>query len=72
MRILLAAVIAAFFTAGSLAAYAQTTAPATPAAPTAGKVKCRKRAEADCKAPDCTWTPGADASTPGKCSKSKK
>jgi len=70
MRILSVAVVAALFTVGSLAAYAQTAAPA-PAKP-AAKVKCRKLAEADCKAPDCTWTPGADASKPGKCSKATK
>ncbi|MGO9172895.1 MAG: hypothetical protein ACLP7P_13165 [Rhodomicrobium sp.] len=71
MRILSIAVIAALFTAGSFAAHAQDAAPAPAPAKTA-KVKCRKRAEADCKAPDCTWTPGADASKPGKCSKATK
>ncbi len=72
MRILLAAVMAAFFTAGSLAAYAQTPAPATPPAKTApAKVKCKKRAEADCTAPDCTWTAGTGTAA-GKCSRAKK
>ncbi len=66
MRILSAAVLAALFTAGTLTAYAQTTAPATT------KVKCRNLAEADCKAPDCTWTPPADPSQKGKCSRTKK
>jgi len=69
MRILSAAVIAAFFTAGSLAAYAQTPAPAAP--PKTAKVKCSKRAEAECTAPDCTWTPGKGTAA-GKCSKTKK
>jgi hypothetical protein len=46
MRILLAAGIAALFAAGTLTAQAQTTT----------KTKCSKRAEADCTAPDCTWT----------------
>ena len=69
MRILSAAVIAAFFTAGSLAAYAQTPAPATPPAQTApAKVKCKKRAEADCTAPDCKWTAGT-GSAAGRCTR---
>jgi hypothetical protein len=69
MRILSAAVIAAFFTAGSLAAYAQTQAPAAPAK--TATVKCSKRAEADCTPPACTWTPGT-GSAAGKCTKAKK
>ncbi len=71
MRILSAAVIAAFFTAGSVAAYAQTPTPAAPAKTAPAKVKCSKRAEADCTAPDCKWTPGT-GSAKGKCSKAKK
>jgi hypothetical protein len=66
MRILLAAIVAAFFTAGSVAAYAQDAAPAKTA-----KVKCSKKAEAECTAPDCTWTPGT-GSAKGKCTKAKK
>jgi hypothetical protein len=68
MRILLAAVVAAFFTAGSVAAYAQDAAPAKTAK---AKVKCSKKAEADCTAPDCTWTAGT-GSAKGKCTKAKK
>ncbi|MGO9486658.1 MAG: hypothetical protein ACLPX9_19130, partial [Rhodomicrobium sp.] len=70
MRILSAAIIAAFFAAGSVAAYAQDAAPA-PAAKAAPKVKCKGKAEADCKAPDCTWTAGT-GSAAGKCTKAKK
>ncbi len=71
MRTLSAALIAAFFTAGSLAAYAQAPAPAAPAKP--AKVKCSKRAEADCTAAaGCTWTPPTGTQTAGKCSKTKK
>jgi hypothetical protein len=62
MRILLAAVIAALFAAGTLTAQAQTTT----------KTKCSKRAEADCTAPDCTWTPPSGTQKTGKCSKAKK
>jgi hypothetical protein len=66
MRILLAATVAAFFTAGSVAAHAET------AKLVASKtVKCSKRAEAECTAPDCTWTPGT-GSAKGKCTKAKK
>ncbi len=76
MRILSAAIVAAFFTAGSLAAYAQAPAeaPATaPAQAKPAKVKCSKKTtEADCAAPKCTWTPATDPSKPGKCSKTKK
>jgi hypothetical protein len=69
MRILLAAIVAAFFTAGSVAAYAQDAAPAAPAK--TAKVKCSKKAEAECTAPDCTWTPGT-GSAKGQCTKPKK
>jgi len=72
MRTLSAALIAAFFTAGSLAAYAQTPAPSAPAKTAPAKVKCRARAEADCTAPDCKWTPPTGSQTAGKCSKAKK
>jgi hypothetical protein len=66
MRILSAAIVAAFFTAGSMAAHAET------AKPVATKtVKCTKRAEAECTAPDCTWTAGK-GSAKGKCTKAKK
>jgi hypothetical protein len=71
MRILSAAMIAAFFTAGSLAAYAQTAAPATPAAPAAKKAKCKGLTEANCKAPDCTWVAPTGTQTKGKCKKAK-
>jgi hypothetical protein len=69
MRILSAAIFVAFFAAGSVAAYAQDAAPAAPAK--TAKVKCKKLAEADCKAPDCTWTAGT-GSAKGKCTKAKK
>ena len=71
MRILLAAIVAAFFTAGSVAAYAQDAAPAAPVKTAKAKVKCSKKAEADCTAPDCTWTAGT-GSAKGKCTKAKK
>jgi hypothetical protein len=70
MRIFSAALVAAFFAAGTVAAYAETApAPAKAAAP--AKVKCKKLAEAACVAPDCTWTPGV-GSAKGKCTKAKK
>jgi hypothetical protein len=68
MRILLAAIVAAFFTAGSLAAHAET---AKLVASKTAKVKCTKVAEAECTAPDCTWTAGK-GSAKGKCTKAKK
>jgi hypothetical protein len=71
MRILLAAIVAAFFTAVSFAAHAETAETAKPAASKTAKVKCTKRAEAACTAPDCAWTAGK-GSAKGKCTKAKK
>jgi hypothetical protein len=71
MRILTAALVAAFFTAGSVAAYAQDAAPAPVKTAKTAKVKCSKKAEAECVAPDCTWTAGT-GSAKGKCTKAKK
>jgi hypothetical protein len=69
MRILSAAILAAFFTAGTVSAYAQGAAPAAPAA----KAKtCSKRTEAACTAPDCSWTAPTGKQKTGKCSKAKK
>lgn len=66
MRILSAALIAAFFAAGTVAAYAQDAAPAP-------KVKCGKfKTQADCAAPDCKWKADKTDATKGKCSKAKK
>ena len=68
MRILSAAILAAFFTAGTVSAYAQAQAPAKPA-----KAKsCSKRTEAECTAPDCSWTAPTGKQKTGKCSKAKK
>jgi hypothetical protein len=70
MRILSAAILAAFFTAGTVSAYAQSAAPAKPAAT---KVKaCSKRTEAECTAPDCSWTAPTGKQKTGKCAKAKK
>jgi hypothetical protein len=69
MRTFTAAFIAAFLAAGTVAAYAQSAAPAK-AAP--AKSKCKGLAEADCKAnTSCTWTAGT-GSAAGKCTKTKK
>ncbi len=68
MRILSAAIVAAFFTAGSVAAYAQDAAPAAKPA----KLNCKKLDEDSCKANvACTWTDGK-GSAKGKCTKAKK
>jgi hypothetical protein len=70
MRILSAAIVAAFFAAGSVAAYAQDAAPAAPAK--TAKVKCKKLDETGCKAnAACTWTAGTGTAA-GKCTKAKK
>lgn len=68
MRILSAAIIAALFASGSIAAYAQEAAPAAKAAP--AKSKCKGKAEAECVAPDCKWTAGTGTAK-GKCTKAK-
>jgi hypothetical protein len=70
MRILSAAILAAFFTAGSVSAYAQGTAPAP--AKTANPKACSKRTEAECTAPDCSWTAPTGKQKTGKCAKAKK
>jgi hypothetical protein len=68
MRILSAAILAAFFTAGTVSAYAQSAV-----IPVAAKAKaCSKRTEAECTAPDCSWTPPAAKQKTGKCAKAKK
>jgi hypothetical protein len=64
MRTFTAAVIAAFFAAGTVAAYAETAAKTAP--------KCKGMVEADCKANTaCKWTAGT-GSAAGKCTKAKK
>jgi hypothetical protein len=70
MRILSAAILAAFFTAVTVSAYAQTAAPAKPA--TTKAKACSKRTEAECTAPDCSWTAPTGKQKTGKCSKAKK
>ncbi len=71
MRILSAAILAALFTAGTLpAAYAQGTAPAPSKA--AKPKACSKRTEAECTAPDCSWTAPTGKAKTGKCTKAKK
>jgi hypothetical protein len=67
MRILVAAIVAAFFAAGSVAAYAQDAEPAPAPMAKPVKVNCKKLDEEACTAtPACTWT------AKGKCIKAKK
>ena len=59
MSIFKIAIVAAFVSAGSLSAYAQTATPPAGAAPAATPAKkasaCKGVAEAACQAPTCSW-----------------
>ncbi len=67
MRILSAAIMAAFFTAGSVAAHAQDAEPAPAPMAKPAKVSCKKLDKEACTATAaCKWT------AKGKCVKAKK